>query len=214
MRMLRHSTFLARSVALTMVLAAAALLSACATTGTTPEPVAESVAAQPAAPATTPTATPSRATAGRGYDQLYALAWMQTSTEYQAIVAGTYAQAKAQLVGLVSARALGGALAQTSTPTMPTTGRNALMPSERTNDVPEDPLAIIDEIVAGMDGEPVVEPDRGRAIEQAVELATAGDVVVIAGKGHEQGQEFEHGRKEPFDDRTVAREALRSRVAT
>ena len=35
-----------------------------------------------------------------------------------------------------------------------------------------------------------------------------GDVVVIAGKGHEQGQEFEHGRKEPFDDVTVAREAL------
>ena len=36
-----------------------------------------------------------------------------------------------------------------------------------------------------------------------------GDVVVIAGKGHEQGQEFEDGRKEPFDDVTVAREALR-----
>jgi UDP-N-acetylmuramoyl-L-alanyl-D-glutamate--2,6-diaminopimelate ligase len=33
---------------------------------------------------------------------------------------------------------------------------------------------------------------------------------VIAGKGHEQGQEFEGGRKEPFDDVTVAREALRS----
>jgi UDP-N-acetylmuramoyl-L-alanyl-D-glutamate--2,6-diaminopimelate ligase len=37
-------------------------------------------------------------------------------------------------------------------------------------------------------------------------------VVVIAGKGHEQGQEFEGGRKEPFDDVTVAREALRSRL--
>jgi len=36
--------------------------------------------------------------------------------------------------------------------------------------------------------------------------------VVIAGKGHEQGQEFENGRKEPFDDVTVAREALRSRL--
>jgi UDP-N-acetylmuramoyl-L-alanyl-D-glutamate--2,6-diaminopimelate ligase len=35
-------------------------------------------------------------------------------------------------------------------------------------------------------------------------------VVVIAGKGHEQGQEFAGGRKEPFDDVTVAREALRS----
>ena len=37
-----------------------------------------------------------------------------------------------------------------------------------------------------------------------------GDTVVIAGKGHEQGQEFEHGRKIPFDDREVAREELRA----
>ena len=46
------------------------------------------------------------------------------------------------------------------------------------------------------------------AIQLAVETADAGDVVVIAGKGHEQGQEFAGGRKEPFDDVTVAREAL------
>jgi UDP-N-acetylmuramoyl-L-alanyl-D-glutamate--2,6-diaminopimelate ligase len=45
---------------------------------------------------------------------------------------------------------------------------------------------------------------------RAIELAGAGDVVVIAGKGHEQGQEFEDGRKVPFDDVTVAREALTS----
>jgi UDP-N-acetylmuramoyl-L-alanyl-D-glutamate--2,6-diaminopimelate ligase len=38
-------------------------------------------------------------------------------------------------------------------------------------------------------------------------------VVVIAGKGHEHGQEFEDGRKEPFDDVEVAREALRARAA-
>ena len=42
------------------------------------------------------------------------------------------------------------------------------------------------------------------------EGAGPGDVVVIAGKGHEQGQEFEGGRKEPFDDVTVARDALRA----
>jgi 5'-nucleotidase (lipoprotein e(P4) family) len=126
---------------LALALALSAALSACATTATAPEPasapVVEPVAAQPSAPATP------KADVGRGYDQLYALAWMQTSNEYQAILAGTYAQAKAQLVGLVASRALGGALAQTSTPTMPTTGRNALVQSERTNDGPEDPLAII-----------------------------------------------------------------------
>ena len=55
--------------------------------------------------------------------------------------------------------------------------------------------------------------DRRQAIAQAIESAQEGDVVVIAGKGHEQGQEFENGRKEPFDDRSVAREALRRRAA-
>jgi UDP-N-acetylmuramoyl-L-alanyl-D-glutamate--2,6-diaminopimelate ligase len=71
----------------------------------------------------------------------------------------------------------------------------------------EDPLAIIDEIVAGA-GDLAVEPDRRAAIAQAIELAEPGDVVVIAGKGHEQGQEVA-GRTLPFDDREVARENLR-----
>jgi UDP-N-acetylmuramoyl-L-alanyl-D-glutamate--2,6-diaminopimelate ligase len=73
----------------------------------------------------------------------------------------------------------------------------------------EEPQAIIDEILAGMNGEPIVEPERRAAIEQAIAMAQAGDVVVIAGKGHEQGQEFAGGKKIPFDDREVAREALR-----
>ena len=72
----------------------------------------------------------------------------------------------------------------------------------------EEPQAIIDEILTGVTGEVEVEPDRRAAIEQAIGLAGAGDVVVIAGKGHEQGQEFAD-RKIPFDDREVAREALR-----
>jgi UDP-N-acetylmuramoyl-L-alanyl-D-glutamate--2,6-diaminopimelate ligase len=44
----------------------------------------------------------------------------------------------------------------------------------------------------------------------AIAQAGPGDTVVIAGKGHEQGQEFENGRKIPFDDREVAREHLRA----
>jgi UDP-N-acetylmuramoyl-L-alanyl-D-glutamate--2,6-diaminopimelate ligase len=80
----------------------------------------------------------------------------------------------------------------------------------------EDPDAIIDEILAGVPaGSAGVERivDRRAAIERAVGLAERGDVVVIAGKGHERGQEFAGGRKEPFDDVVVAREALRGVLA-
>jgi UDP-N-acetylmuramoyl-L-alanyl-D-glutamate--2,6-diaminopimelate ligase len=77
------------------------------------------------------------------------------------------------------------------------------------NEVPE---AIIDQVMEGAGPNAEREVDRRRAIARAVETAEPGDVVVIAGKGHEQGQEFENGRKEPFDDVTVAREALRARL--
>jgi UDP-N-acetylmuramoyl-L-alanyl-D-glutamate--2,6-diaminopimelate ligase len=70
----------------------------------------------------------------------------------------------------------------------------------------EAPLAIIDEILRGAP-DLEVEPDRRAAISQAVSIARDGDVVVIAGKGHERGQEIA-GVKHPFDDREVAREAL------
>jgi UDP-N-acetylmuramoyl-L-alanyl-D-glutamate--2,6-diaminopimelate ligase len=82
----------------------------------------------------------------------------------------------------------------------------------------EDPDAIIAAIVTGAeraadDGATSaleVEPDRRAAIARALELAERDDIVLIAGKGHEQGQEFEGGRKIPFDDREVAREELRA----
>jgi UDP-N-acetylmuramoyl-L-alanyl-D-glutamate--2,6-diaminopimelate ligase len=76
----------------------------------------------------------------------------------------------------------------------------------------EPPEAIIDQVMEGAGPDAEREVDRRRAIALAVETAEQGDVVVIAGKGHEQGQEFENGRKEPFDDCSVAREALRARV--
>src|SRR5829696_2795350 len=75
----------------------------------------------------------------------------------------------------------------------------------------EPPEAIIDEIMAGAGPGAARDPDRRRAIHAAIESAEPGDVVVIAGKGHEQGQEFEGGRTEPFDDLSVAREALLAR---
>jgi UDP-N-acetylmuramoyl-L-alanyl-D-glutamate--2,6-diaminopimelate ligase len=84
----------------------------------------------------------------------------------------------------------------------------------------EDPEEIIAEIMGGAiraqrpPGAPPVaaEVDRRAAIERAVALAEQGDVLVIAGKGHEQGQELAGGVKVPFDDVTVAREALGARV--
>ena len=76
----------------------------------------------------------------------------------------------------------------------------------------EVPEAIIAEIVAGIPSSPHAsvsqDVDRRATIFRAIELASPGDVVVIAGKGHEQGQEFENGRKEPFDDSQVARDAI------
>jgi UDP-N-acetylmuramoyl-L-alanyl-D-glutamate--2,6-diaminopimelate ligase len=80
----------------------------------------------------------------------------------------------------------------------------------------EAPEAIIDEIMAGIPASPHAaverDADRRASIFRAIGMAAPGDVVVIAGKGHEQGQEFAGGRKEPFDDAAVAREAIAARV--
>jgi UDP-N-acetylmuramoyl-L-alanyl-D-glutamate--2,6-diaminopimelate ligase len=78
----------------------------------------------------------------------------------------------------------------------------------------EEPGAIVDEVAGGIENGASfeVEPDRRAAIARALQEAATGDTVVIAGKGHEQGQEFEDGRKVPFDDREVAREELRKLV--
>ena len=90
-----------------------------------------------------------------------------------------------------------------------------------TNDNPrsEDPLAILAEMLAGAveipqrdRGQVVVQPDRAAAIGLAVDGAGKGDVVLIAGKGHEQGQ-YIAGSVIPFDDREVAAAALMRRRA-
>jgi UDP-N-acetylmuramoyl-L-alanyl-D-glutamate--2,6-diaminopimelate ligase len=78
----------------------------------------------------------------------------------------------------------------------------------------EDPMAIINEILAGVlaespGGPDAVLVDRREAIRHAITSARAGDVVVIAGKGHETGQQFAD-RTIPFDDRDEARDALRA----
>ncbi|HEX3911158.1 MAG TPA: UDP-N-acetylmuramoyl-L-alanyl-D-glutamate--2,6-diaminopimelate ligase [Solirubrobacteraceae bacterium] len=90
----------------------------------------------------------------------------------------------------------------------------------------EDPERIIAEIMAGVaratagddpGADVATAPrvrsiaDRAVAIDAAIDAARMGDVLVIAGKGHEQGQEFAGGRKVPFDDVAVAHTALRLR---
>ncbi|HEY3726861.1 MAG TPA: UDP-N-acetylmuramoyl-L-alanyl-D-glutamate--2,6-diaminopimelate ligase [Solirubrobacteraceae bacterium] len=72
----------------------------------------------------------------------------------------------------------------------------------------EEPEAIIEEILVGAGPQTPRNVDRRAAIAQAIGEAGPGDVVVIAGKGHEQGQEFKNGRTIPFDDVTVAHAIL------
>jgi UDP-N-acetylmuramoyl-L-alanyl-D-glutamate--2,6-diaminopimelate ligase len=84
----------------------------------------------------------------------------------------------------------------------------------------EDPLAILAEMLAGTLGIPererahvIIEPDRAAAIGLAIGSAAKGDVILIAGKGHERGQ-YVAGAVIPFDDREVAAEALTRRQPT
>jgi UDP-N-acetylmuramoyl-L-alanyl-D-glutamate--2,6-diaminopimelate ligase len=77
----------------------------------------------------------------------------------------------------------------------------------------EDPLAILAQVASGVTGSHVTEPDRARAIERSILEADARDVILIAGKGHENYQEI-GGRRMPFSDRDVARAALGKRRAS
>jgi UDP-N-acetylmuramoyl-L-alanyl-D-glutamate--2,6-diaminopimelate ligase len=72
----------------------------------------------------------------------------------------------------------------------------------------EDPVAIMNAVEFGVAGpaEVIIEVDRRAAIRAALAIAGDRDIVLVLGKGHEQGQEFDHGRVEPFDDRRVVAE--------
>jgi UDP-N-acetylmuramoyl-L-alanyl-D-glutamate--2,6-diaminopimelate ligase len=75
----------------------------------------------------------------------------------------------------------------------------------------ENPLAIIEDMVAGLakDTETVVrvEPERRNAIRLAADLAEPGDIILLAGKGHEKYQEI-NGAKHPFDDKSELQKAI------
>lgn len=71
----------------------------------------------------------------------------------------------------------------------------------------EDPASIIQQVVSGIDKPCLVEVDRAAAIRQAVQSARSGDIVLVAGKGHEEYQEIA-GVKTPFSDAAVAQAEL------
>jgi UDP-N-acetylmuramoyl-L-alanyl-D-glutamate--2,6-diaminopimelate ligase len=76
----------------------------------------------------------------------------------------------------------------------------------------EDPLAIINDAVVGLQKtgtKYTIEPDRRKAIALAIAEARAGDIVLLAGKGHEKVQVTREGAA-PFDDLEVARKALQT----
>ena len=78
----------------------------------------------------------------------------------------------------------------------------------------EDPLQILDEIEPGLKRGPApyrLEPDRRKAIRMALELAGRGDVVILAGKGHENYQII-GSQAFPFDDRLVAQELVHEQL--
>jgi len=76
----------------------------------------------------------------------------------------------------------------------------------------EEPLKIIKDIEEGVvESNYLIEPDRKKAIRKAIEMAGEGDIVLIAGKGHEDYQEIK-GVRYRFSDREVAEEAIRERL--
>jgi UDP-N-acetylmuramoyl-L-alanyl-D-glutamate--2,6-diaminopimelate ligase len=106
----------------------------------------------------------------------------------------------------------GGSRDRTKRPIMGETSGRLSDLSILTSDNPrqEDPLKIISDIVVGMQksgGKYLIEPDRAKAIRQAIEEARAGDIVLLAGKGHEDYQIFADHTIH-FDDREQARKAL------
>ncbi len=129
-------------------------------------------------------------------------------------IAGTIASARSlgadRVIALVGA---GGERDRAKRPAMGAAAAAAdLVVVTSDNPRSEDPDAIIDAVMDGIPaGTDVLRiADRRAAIERAIAEASAGDVVLVLGKGHERGQDL-GGRVLPFDDRVIARTVLRER---
>ena len=77
----------------------------------------------------------------------------------------------------------------------------------------EDELSIINDVLAGIrnPSDVYIEPDRRKAIFQAIKISEPNDVVIIAGKGNEESQEI-NGQFHPFKDSDVARDGVEARA--
>ncbi|RMH03902.1 MAG: UDP-N-acetylmuramoyl-L-alanyl-D-glutamate--2,6-diaminopimelate ligase [Aquificota bacterium] len=116
---------------------------------------------------------------------------------------------------LIAVFGAGGNRDRTKRPLMGKTAQDIADLVILTSDNPryEEPMAIIEDILSGIEdkGKVIVEPDRALAIKLSISLAKEGDVVVIAGKGHEDYQEVK-GVKYPFKDADVVKEAINVRL--
>ena len=146
-----------------------------------------------------------------GQDFLVVVDYAHTPDSIQTVLAAARDVASGRVIVVFGC---GGDRDRAKRPLMGAASTSAADLTVLTSDNPrsEDPLAIIAEIEAGAregGGPYLVEPDRRAAIRAAIRAASGGDVVVIAGKGHEQGQAFAD-RTLPFDDRSVAADELRA----
>jgi UDP-N-acetylmuramoyl-L-alanyl-D-glutamate--2,6-diaminopimelate ligase len=152
-----------------------------------------------------------RVTAPGGRDDIVVIVdYAHTPDGLQEVLAAARAVAAGRVIVVF------GAGGDRDRPKRPQMGAAAAAGADRvvvTSDNPrsEDPDAIIGAVLSGVGPDDrarvVVEPDRAAAIALAIGSATAGDVVVVAGKGHETTQSI-GGRTVPFDDRDVARRIL------
>ena len=146
-----------------------------------------------------------------GQDFLVVVDYAHTPDSIQTVLAAARDVASGRVIAVFGC---GGDRDRAKRPLMGAAASSAADLTVLTSDNPrtEDPLTIIAEIESGVrggGGTYRIEPDRRAAIRAAIRAASAGDVVVIAGKGHEQGQTFAD-RTVPFDDRSVAAEELRA----
>ncbi|NUS43584.1 MAG: UDP-N-acetylmuramoyl-L-alanyl-D-glutamate--2,6-diaminopimelate ligase [Mycobacteriaceae bacterium] len=152
----------------------------------------------------------------RGQDFLAVVDYAHKPAAVEAVLAALRSQNEGRIAAVVGA---GGDRDSGKRPLMGEVAARAADLVVITDDNPrtEDPAAIREQVAAGARavvagrGEIRVIGDRAAAIAAAVAWAGPGDVVLVAGKGHETGQEI-HGVKHPFDDRTVLAAALDQRV--